>query len=52
MIPDIGGRVEGTSNAMFQVKPRREWAKEFINWLKQPNREDVIMESEAEDDET
>ena len=52
VIPDIGGRVEGTSNAMFQVKPRREWAKEFVTWLKQPNREDVIMESEAEDDDT
>ena len=51
VIPDIGGSIESSSNALFLVKPRRDWAKEFISWLKQPHKEDVMVLSDAEDND-
>ena len=30
VVPDVGGR----PNAYFEVKPRRKWANEFVDWLK------------------
>ena len=43
-IPDIGG----APNAYFQVKPRRQWAKEFISWLTDPHTDDLIMKTDNE----
>jgi len=39
VIPNICGRVTGSTNAMFLVKPRRDWAAEFVSWLKQPHKD-------------
>ena len=44
VVPDIGGR----PNAYLQVKPRRMWANEFVDWLKSPHVEDIMEFSEAE----
>ncbi len=44
VVPDIGGR----PNAYFEVKPRRKWATEFVDWLKSPHQEDIMELSEAE----
>ena len=44
VVPDIGG----PKNAYFQVKSRRDWAKEFVHWLDTPH-DDMIM-SDQEDD--
>ena len=38
VIPDIGG----PGNAYFQVKPRDQWPKEFIDWLRRPHYEDEM----------
>ena len=46
VIPDIGGR----NNAYFQVKPRRDWSKEFVIWLEAPHKHDVMLYSDEEDD--
>ena len=48
VIPDIGGR----NNSYFQVKPRAEWTKLFIAWLKAPHREDVMEFSDDEEEAT
>ena len=47
VIPDIGG----DPNAYFQVKPRRDWTKEFIQWLEAPHADDVMQHSDEEDDD-
>ena len=44
VIPDIGGR----PNAYFEVKPRRLWANEFVDWLKSSHLDDTMEFSEAE----
>ncbi len=44
VVPDIGGR----PNAYFEVKPRRMWANEFVDWLKSPHLDDIMEFSEAE----
>ena len=44
VVPDIGGR----KNAYFQVKSRRNWAKEFVHWLKTAH-DDMIMSDEEDD---
>ena len=46
VVPDIGGQ----TNAYFQVKNRNQWAKEFIDWLEQPHRDDY-MDWTDEDEE-
>ena len=46
VVPDIGGQ----TNAYFQVKNRNQWAKEFIDWLEQPHRDDH-MDWSDEDEE-
>ena len=33
VVPDVGG----SPNAYFEVKPRRKWANEFVDWLKSPH---------------
>ena len=38
VIPDIGG----PPNAYFQVKNRSQWKDEFVYWLRQPHKHDVI----------
>ena len=38
VVPDIGGE----RNAYLQVKPRREWASIFTDWVKEPHSQDVI----------
>ena len=47
VVPDMGG----PPNAYFQVKNRNGWAKEFVDWLKQPHRDDEMILSD-EDEET
>ena len=44
VIPDIGG----SPNAYFEVKPRRKWANEFVDWLKSSHLDDTMEFSEAE----
>ena len=44
VVPDVGGR----PNAYFEVKPRRKWAIEFVDWLKSPYMEDIMEFLEAE----
>ena len=39
VIPDIGGH----PSSYFLVKNRLEWSKEFIVWLNQPNKADVMV---------
>ena len=46
VIPDIGG----AKNAYFQVKPRRDWSKEFVVWLEAPHKHDVMQYSDDEED--
>jgi len=46
VVPDVGG----PKNAYFQVKPRRDWAKEFVSWLEQPHQDDVMVWSDEEED--
>ena len=38
VIPDIGG----PSNRYFVVKPRNEWAAEFIHWIEDPHNLDEM----------
>ena len=48
VIPDIGG----PPNKYFVVKPRNEWAGEFIKWIMQPHLPmDDIKEEEPKMDE-
>ena len=50
MIPDLGG----PSNRYFVVKPRNEWAGEFLRWVRDPHNLDVMDDLdpvESEDDE-
>ena len=42
VIPDIGGK----PNAHFHTKARRDWAKEFIIWLKDRHEDDVMTFTE------
>ena len=44
VIPDIGGN----PNAYFYTKARRDWAKEFIIWLKDRHEDDVMIFTEDE----
>lgn len=46
MIPDIGG----PPNRYFYVKPRREWAKEFVLWVEAPHSLDEMSDNEADED--
>ena len=46
VVPDVGG----PTNAYFQVKPRRDWAKEFVTWLEQPHADDEMVWSDEEED--
>jgi hypothetical protein len=40
VIPNIGDK----PNAYLQVKPRRDWSKEFVSWLKDPhNIDDMVI---------
>ena len=45
VVPDVGG----PTNAYFQVKPRRDWAKEFVTWLEQPHADDEMVWFNEED---
>ena len=45
--PDIGG----PANAYFQVKPRDEWAQEFIGWIRRPHTDDKMVWSDEEDED-
>ena len=47
VVPNIGGE----KNAYFQVKPRRDWSKLFIEWLKAPHEADIMVLSETEEDD-
>ena len=47
VIPDIGG----PANAYFQVKPRDEWAQEFVGWLRRPHKDDEMVWSDEEDED-
>jgi hypothetical protein len=47
VVPNIGGE----KNAYFQVKPRREWSKLFVEWLKAPHDEDEMELSDTEEDD-
>ena len=44
VVPNIGG----PRNAYFQVKPRRDWTREFIHWLKAPHADDAMEFSDEE----
>jgi hypothetical protein len=46
--PDIGGE----KNAFLQVKARKQWATEFISWLRSPHADDQMVDSEQEDEES
>ena len=47
VVPNIGAE----QNAYFQVKPRREWSKLFVEWLKQPHDLDVMDVDASESDD-
>ena len=47
VVPNIGG----PRNAYFQVKPRRDWTREFIHWLEAPHADDVMEFSDEEKEE-
>jgi len=50
VIPDLGG----PSNQCFVVKPRNQWAQEFVRWLDDPHNldeMDPLKAEESEDDE-
>ena len=47
MIHDIGGPV----NCYFLVKPRNEWAKEFIRWVEAKHSYDVMENPNPVDSE-
>lgn len=47
VIPDIGGN----KNAYFQVKRRQEWSNLFVQWLRAPHEHDVMVDSDAENDD-
>jgi hypothetical protein len=47
VVPDVGG----PKHSYFQVKARREWAKEFVSWLEQPHQDDEMVWSDEEDEE-
>ena len=38
VIPDIGGPI----NRYFHIKPRSEWAEEFLQWVRQPHHLDQM----------
>ena len=47
-VPDLGG----PKNQYFVVKPRNQWAKEFIRWIKDEHRldhMDIIQKIEVEE---
>ena len=44
VLPNIGE----SSCAYFVVKPRREWTKFFVKWLKEPHGQDEEMVSDSE----
>ena len=46
VVPDIGG----PPNGYFQVKSRSKWAKEFEDWLKQPHQDDVMVQSDEDEE--
>ena len=46
VVPDVGG----PKHAYFQVKARRDWAKEFVTWLEQPHQDDEMVWSDEEED--
>ena len=46
VVPDVGG----PPNGYFQVKSRSKWAKEFEDWLKQPHQDDVMIQSDEDDE--
>ena len=33
------------------MKPRNEWAQEFIGWLRRPHKDDYMVWSDEEDEE-
>jgi hypothetical protein len=45
MIPDIGG----PTNPYLYVKSRTEWAKEFVDWINRPHKEDNMSDEEGEE---
>ena len=49
VIPDLGG----PSNRYFVVKPRNQWAQEFIRWVEDPHNLDVMdpLDEVEEEDE-
>ena len=47
-VPDIGGRI----NRYFVVKPREEWAKEFILWLEDPHNLDQMDAFSSDEEES
>ena len=38
VVPDVGG----ARNAFLEVKPREQWAKQFLRWLRKPHKEDKM----------
>ena len=47
-VPDIGGPI----NRYFVVKPREEWAKEFILWLEDPHNLDQMDAFSSDEEES
>ena len=47
VVPDIGG----PSNRYFVVKPRNQWAQEFIKWVEDPHRLDEMDPLDEEEEE-
>ena len=46
VIPDLGG----PPNRYFVVKPRNQWAKEFIRWLEEPHNLDAMDDLDPHED--
>ena len=49
VVPDLGG----PSNRHFVLKPRNQWAKEFVRWIEDPHNLDEmdILDSVEEDED-
>lgn len=47
VLPDIGAKPRCK---YFQVKPRSAWVADFVSWLEAPHEEDVLSDSEDEDE--
>ena len=38
VVPDVGG----AKNAFLEIKPREQWAQQFLRWLRKPHKEDKM----------